>query len=1118
MVLEYTRNASQKAKVETKIEYNNVFFYEEYKKAKEALKVIIIQQLENNASGEGKEDIRVNNRILFTGQRGSGKTSALLSLKEDLQSNGLIIEISDKEKDKKEKKIDFHPLPMIDPSYFDGRNNIITTVITSLFAESKKIMLDKEREKLDGTLRTNYENLLKEFDKVFKGLGQMMSTDEKTAFTIEKLNNMSDASNMYCLMENLFKSFKNFLGNQDIKFLLVIDDLDMNVDCAADMMEQLRKFLSSKDLIILMSANINQLYNEMCEHYSKAFDKTLRGSNQALYIDVEDLASKYLLKLFPTKMRINVERPVNQLRDAEIKFKEDSDIQKNLQKAILSLIWEKTRLLFVPKNNELHPIIPKNLRELMQFIDFLKDLDEVGFNSEGMLFAGKTDYENCKTNIKKFKDYFLNTWVPTNLSGDEERVFDNIPAELGEINKHLINSINVIGTKNRRNLMSREVDLSIIEKNADSVSIDRDIYTMVSPNDPRFVKANKISDIFNRPSNYSYGDLLLMLDKYETYFESGHDRLFSDAIKIYYSILLFDTMFFDSEDADLYNVIEDRGKETERAKQIIPIQRLIGGTVYYPNYFEIITSKYFKQKGPSYDAKRAFYHKVRLDETDDIPFFSVLYYGDIRPERYDTKHVYDTTFVDDSMVDGTQYITFDILSIFNNMLNPYQTIARANGAEVAKGVNALKGKDKCAKLIGDWKTKCCEIPSEKDSKDPQKFPNAILPFYSVDMMLEYIRQSCDVEEIVTDLPKDFEEKENVANWLGLIDYDDKLTGISEVTDLLKRQWIDFGISDSDEFTIKCEDIGLIKLLENIGIINNNIINTEVINLLYDTKVVNKLLDKLISGKIIIKEDNTYKLTNDKKTSKGEKSDDISDKEVAFLEVLKKENLVTIFHKEYFLKLDAFVKKDDEVAKNKLFEQLLSIRVVKDGNKIRVFKDSIDRLCRGIEVLTVLQGCYKELLEKCLQHGDEKSKDGDSSIDPHIVNKCQPVERFRECAIATIMRLYRGGHREQTMLIKNLHRYNTITEMYRYLVDVLWKDAIVEYCIRQEIQNRVHRKESVGNYYERLKNLTCEKLGYIFDETDYKNETNGTPIELYTNVFSTAMSIFIMEQKPKKRKK
>ena len=150
------------------------------------------------------------------------------------------------------------------------------------------------------------------------------------------------------------------------------------------------------------------------------------------------------------------------------------------------------------------------------------------------------------------------------------------PADITEINKHLINSINVIGTRHKNRLMSRQVDLYMIERNAENINIDRDIYTMVSPNDPKFVKANKISDIFNQPSNYSYGDLLLMIDKYETYFESEEDRKFTDAIKIYYSILLFETMFFKSK-----NVNYDFNDETKYPT--IPIQRLIGGNVYYPN-------------------------------------------------------------------------------------------------------------------------------------------------------------------------------------------------------------------------------------------------------------------------------------------------------------------------------------------------------------------------------------------------------------------------------------------------------------------------------------------------------------------------------------------------------
>ena len=49
---------------------------------------------------------------------------------------------------------------------------------------------------------------------------------------------------------------------------------------------------------------------------------------------------------------------------------------------------------------------------------------------------------------------------------DEELVFHNIPADITEINKHLINSINKIGTLHKKELMSREVGLDIIERNS----------------------------------------------------------------------------------------------------------------------------------------------------------------------------------------------------------------------------------------------------------------------------------------------------------------------------------------------------------------------------------------------------------------------------------------------------------------------------------------------------------------------------------------------------------------------------------------------------------------------------------------------------------------------------
>lgn len=773
ITLKYQKNQSQEVRVEElRISSKNgewivedkitpSFFLEEYKEVIGILNGILnLSSNGNKKTNNGKEDDKkqaeksINNRILFVGQRGTGKTSAMKSFADGLDNA-----------ENDGGKV-FTCLPMIDPSNFDNNTNILLTVITMMFSEAKNLMIKKND---DEDVITQREKLLKRFDEVFKSL-KAISGNDKPSFTLEGLNEKSLALKMHVGMHDLVKSYLNFYNTVNetkvSRLVLLIDDIDMTVSHAPEMLEQLRKYLDIENVIILMSANLAQLYNEMREHYSQAFKETLKDRNQALYIDVEDLANKYLLKLFPTSRRVRVEHSVKQLIDANLEInvdlssshivqlsdargtfpdiKGERSIKGKLQNVILSLIWEKTRLLFIPKDpdNVLHPIIPTNLRELMQFLDMLTSLKEVKYTDK-KLFEDSDDYDNCKENVAKFKKYFLHNWIPSHLSVEEELVFDNIPTDITEINKHLINSINVIGTKHKADLMSRQVGLDIIERNADNVFIDRDIYTMVSPNDPKFIKANKISDIFNQPSNYSYGDLLLMIDKYETYFESGDNRKFTDAIKIYYSILLFETMFFGSKEVE-YNKSEIENKNLD--EMLIPIQQLIGGTVYYPNYFEIITDKHFNQKGPSFDAKRAFYHKLPVGECDkvgkDYPFFAVLYYGDIRPDRYDTKHIYDTTFERDATVDGIDYVTFDILSILSNMLNPWHTYFRSGEEHVAEG----SGGDSWDKKIENW-SEFCKIEGKEDS-----IPNSILPFYSVDMMLNYLKESIEVSKIIGDDP------------------------------------------------------------------------------------------------------------------------------------------------------------------------------------------------------------------------------------------------------------------------------------------------------------------------------------------------------------------------------
>lgn len=133
----------------------------------------------------------------------------------------------------------------------------------------------------------------------------------------------------------------------------------------------------------------------------------------------------------------------------------------------------------------------------------------------------------------------------------------------------------------------------------------------------------------------------------------------------------------------------------------------------------------------------------------DYPLFAVLYYGDIRPDRYEKEHIYDTTFSKNAEVDGANYVTFDILSILNNMLNPCHTLNRfdANLDGLYKG--------NITKKINNWGFyNKIENGESGEKQEEIHIPNAILPFYSVDMMLSYLSKSYQTSEVVNTSSKE----------------------------------------------------------------------------------------------------------------------------------------------------------------------------------------------------------------------------------------------------------------------------------------------------------------------------------------------------------------------------
>lgn len=770
----------------------NALFHEEYQKAKK-----IIESFTNSNSGKKRGSHRdscpeescqngknqkeeseyesfgpKNNIIVFTGDRGTGKTSAMVSFGKYLEKKGT--KVFDKD------STDCKLLDMIDPSYFRKNESILLNVITLMFKMAKEhhrncnsqFHENCDRFKNEESSGYDFNKLLEEFERVFRAVKRMDSLVPKDD-SLEYLNELSDAIDLNKSIHNLIENFLRFFKGKLKYLVLMIDDLDMNVAYAATMLEQIRKFLIHDNAIILIATNIDQLQIEMKESYSKYYEKTLHPThptqqNASVSVDVEDMATKYLLKLFPPLQRIHINDAANKLIYTELVINGVKD--RDLQKVILNLIWKKTRLIFIPEDErQLHPIIPTNLRAFHQFVYLLIDMKDGEIKDDtaldkNLLFRNKNEYNNIKDNFSKFKDYILNVWIPSNVSFEEKKVFDNIPKDIGRINKHLIQSMNVIGSKYKKSILVKEINITqFLNESGVYRNFDRDIYTFVSPNDPKFSNANKISDIFNFPSNNSMGDILLLIDKYKTYFEATNQNNFIEAIKIYYSLLLFETMFCNDEKFD---------HSKQEVVNISNVQRLIGGNIYFPHYFNIIKSDAYNKfkeerrslikkevqkkvtnlgyKENSEEAKRIyaegdkrdeeissihlFYHKTKQDYKE---FFHILYYGESRPERSFGKHIYDTKKADlDVVEDEKKRFRFDILSLLVNVLNPNQALARFAGDKDDKDIEKKKNS------INSW--------NKYNKIGNIQLQSSILPIYSVDLMLKYLKNQVNFSDINSD--------------------------------------------------------------------------------------------------------------------------------------------------------------------------------------------------------------------------------------------------------------------------------------------------------------------------------------------------------------------------------
>lgn len=443
-----------------------------------------------------------NNIIVFSGERGAGKSSAMLtfvsSLKdengllfqEDFLSSMVACELPNAARDAVAhmlRSCRFLDVAPIDPTTLEDNGQILTVILARMFRLAASVWEDgvnqfgrgasterlEEKNKLIQKFSTCYEHI----QAIKRGGGGKPEYEG-----LETLAELGDSSRLkvelYELVEQLLRFCRPEAGDSSY-LVLQIDDTDMNIKKAYDILEDVRRYLVIPRLIIVMAADLKHLTQVVESSLLKDYDNSLDARHEY----VEKITHQYITKLFPQTRQIDLPALGTYLREhaetTSIRYQipggdilPDGSEFSSPQDQIIRLIYRKTGMVFLKQEHRLHPVIPCNMRLLAHFLSMLiqmEDVDDPDAEEPGYFLrrpGGENTYEahakKLRTrlqNIQRFRNYFLSTWVNSSLSARSVQMFKELEqAGVADRVRYICVQLNKRWREERAALSSNEID------------------------------------------------------------------------------------------------------------------------------------------------------------------------------------------------------------------------------------------------------------------------------------------------------------------------------------------------------------------------------------------------------------------------------------------------------------------------------------------------------------------------------------------------------------------------------------------------------------------------------------------------------------------------------------
>lgn len=404
-------------------DFEKSVFGDLYAKADAIIQKIVEE--DRNAS-----ELKNGNILAFLGERGSGKTTAMLSYVNSLKPDNI-----GKRKRCFGKNVHFIIFDEIDASMLEPRETLFKIILANMFAKIHKISAGNNRnsygrsEFMPDTIPYT-QDLLREIEEIYKALDSMRKERKAEDLYNNPLYSMRTLAFSRSLRDRFAGLVRNYIeyingGNitynhdENAYLVFVIDDLDMNTDQGFQLLIEIQRYLLVPYVIILVTAKYEQLEYLGSRSLSRIF-ANIRREMETWQVDYLDQTSmEYLEKMLPIHHRLYLPSFTNMMTE----YGREIDIKKeecSIKRAIFGKIYRRIHIYFDGHREGRHYLEPNSLRELNDYYCFLEGLPKLNEDKEG----SKEYDEIYWNNFDKFIKDFIYRYAVERLDVRNKRWFD----------------------------------------------------------------------------------------------------------------------------------------------------------------------------------------------------------------------------------------------------------------------------------------------------------------------------------------------------------------------------------------------------------------------------------------------------------------------------------------------------------------------------------------------------------------------------------------------------------------------------------------------------------------------------------------------------------------------